>query len=961
MKTQKTPLAPDFSEGVDRKLLKQVRDRFLSVNRGRLDNALQSLALRHQDMLRVLPFLFQINHPLLPGYVGPDAPYGISGYEPEKDVLSIARTFSQSFKYRHNRRHSAQIYSIFMMGSTGTLAHSESSDVDLWLCVAPSLSDDERTRLKEKAEKIDAWAGQSGLEAHTFLMDAEQFRAGDVGSSVDAESSGSAQHYLLLDEFYRTAILLAGRYPLWWIIPPSYEASYDETTQYLLTKRFIKASEVLDFGSALIIPKNELIGAGLWQLYKALEAPYKSVIKIMLAEAYAQELPALPTLSLEFKQAVYQGDLDIEQLDPYVLLYKRLEKYLSQTKEIKRLDLVRKCFYLKVGKRLSRQSASGSWQVKAMKKVVRSWAWGDKQFEYLDDRRNWRFDQVTQERQELVAELSNSYRFLSNYSRANNLQSSMTAEDLNVLGRKLYAMFQRKAGKIERVNPGIAPNLWEENLAIYHSSALPYAGEGQYWQLYRDLSSPADAAFHPILKKSASLMDLLCWLYFNGIVNRSTRLSFVPGEHKVSMYEVQQLITTLEQNYPLPMPEVSQANFIKASSVTRLSLYINVGFDPFVELAEQGVGQISDRTDPLSFSSHKINLIRTIDQVALNSWNESSVHRYAMGETLLQNLQAYLQLCFDQREECDCELTVHCFGQQRGELIAKRVLELFRDCRRAFFPDGQPFTPVRYVMEIGAEYYVFMQVDHQFRFLMARDESQLQQYLSQPVNQYAPIVLDKGALTENKVLRKALKHGHEHSIQFFYLREKESIQLVVRDEYGSLFHRTLALEDEKTFLSGIQHFMRVFLERREFSASLEGLGEPLFVTFYRLTEQQPGRLNIARVQSIPDVSMYELQVSVIAEAYDDLSIASATEEGRYDFSVGQQEFSAAEYGERQIEAMLHYLKRQSDYDETQPLKISDISYPIETARFNAQQGTNTLKVLQLYFTLQDKLHRLSGL
>ncbi|WP_156495002.1 hypothetical protein, partial [Oleiphilus sp. HI0128] len=90
---------------------------------------------------------------------------------------------------------------------TGTLAHSEASDVDLWLCFDPGLGEDAMASLAEKAKKIDDWANSLGLELHTFLMNAEKFKAGHLNNRMDKESSGSAQHYLLLDEFYRTAIL----------------------------------------------------------------------------------------------------------------------------------------------------------------------------------------------------------------------------------------------------------------------------------------------------------------------------------------------------------------------------------------------------------------------------------------------------------------------------------------------------------------------------------------------------------------------------------------------------------------------------------------------------------------------------------------------------------------------------------------------------------------------------------
>ena len=57
------------------------------------------------------------------------------------------------------------------------------------------------------------------------------------------------------------------------------------------------------------------------------------------------------------------------------------------------------------------------------------------------------------------------------YARDQKLESAIGARDLHLLGRKLYAAFQRKAGKLELVNPGISPDISEDSLAFVHASA----------------------------------------------------------------------------------------------------------------------------------------------------------------------------------------------------------------------------------------------------------------------------------------------------------------------------------------------------------------------------------------------------------------------------------------------------------------------------------------------------------
>ncbi len=95
-------------------------------------------------------------------------------------------------------------------------------------------------------------------------------------------------------------------------------------------------------GNLAYIPPGEFIGAGLWQLFKGIESPYKSVLKLLLTEVYASEHPRVHCLSLRFKQAVFANRLDLDELDPYVVVYRRIEEYLIARSEPERLDHLEK-------------------------------------------------------------------------------------------------------------------------------------------------------------------------------------------------------------------------------------------------------------------------------------------------------------------------------------------------------------------------------------------------------------------------------------------------------------------------------------------------------------------------------------------------------------------------------------------------------------------------------------------
>lgn len=950
MTAYKNKLTPDYSDGVDRKLLKTIKNRFLQVNADRLDKCYQGLSARHQDVLRVLPLLYHINHPLMPGYVAQEAPLGVSAYEPDKATLSIAKSFSQTFKFKSSSRQNSQIHAIFMMGSTGTLAHSESSDVDLWLCFDPQLSAEAQKLLSEKALKIDQWANKLGLELHTFLMDADKFRAEQTTNRMDKESSGSAQHYLLLDEFYRTAILLAGRYPIWWLIPPEMEADYSGLVDMLLTKRFVKPSDVIDFGSAADIPKSELIGAGLWQLYKGLDSPYKSVLKILLAEVYAQELPETMPLSQAFKHAVYDDELSVEELDPYLAVYRRLEKYLIARREHKRLDVVQKSFYLKVAKKLSKSPSgrTASWQRSLLEKVVRTWGWPEDKFRYLDTRASWKLDQVQAERQVLVAELSYCYRFLSQYARAHGIRSSITAEDMNLLGRKLYANFQKKAGKIERINPGIVSSLWEENLALHHTSSQVIPAEQSAWLLYRDLNTDTDASFEVPLKKSASLIELLSWLYFNGILTSATRLSMNPGDSGQSLYEVQNTLRALEQSVPMPLPAVHQQKFLQQADTERLFLFVNIGVDPMQLLAEEGMHRLSDRTDVLDYSTERFNLVRTIDQVSINSWNEVSAYRFEVGETLMQTLQSYLQLCQAQIGRAPCELSVFCFCPQRAVAIAARVNDVFSSVKRAFFV-GDDIRLVRYVLEVEERHYLLQYVDEQFRYFSYSSDADLYKALMQGPRKFSPIIFDEFAQQDETLVSSVLPYNQANKIQIFYLPRSENYQVIVLDENGSLLRLVLAYRDEELLLSVLSECLQRMLEARQLSEL--GSGDQLSpaLSFNKLVKGKEGEFRVREHKNIRHCEVNEIQLSATFEGGD---LAS-------DLYFEGMEFSSAQYGEQQYEALLHYALKQGAVSARIPIAVSEVLINDSMSQFNivVDHSKRTLETLRVFAKADRQLHQ----
>ncbi|HET8710878.1 MAG TPA: hypothetical protein VFM32_05865, partial [Spongiibacteraceae bacterium] len=80
-----------LDDGVDRKALRQIKQRFLQVNEARLTRTKSALEARQQIFLELLPLFFHVNHPMLPGYVSHQTPAGLSEYTPSKVDIERAQ------------------------------------------------------------------------------------------------------------------------------------------------------------------------------------------------------------------------------------------------------------------------------------------------------------------------------------------------------------------------------------------------------------------------------------------------------------------------------------------------------------------------------------------------------------------------------------------------------------------------------------------------------------------------------------------------------------------------------------------------------------------------------------------------------------------------------------------------------------------------------------------------------
>ncbi|VVO98953.1 class I adenylate cyclase [Pseudomonas fluorescens] len=912
--TRTHEIRPDLDEGIDRKVLSQLRARFLKLNEGRMARAMEGLSTRQQTVLTLLPLFFHVNHPLLPGYVSGSTPAGLSNFEPDANALAEAQRLTRSFSYkpRHGSNPPRPIHGLFLMGSLGTLAQADQSDMDVWVCHAPDLNESELAELRKKCQLLEVWAASQGAEAHFFLIDPTRFVLGERDNQLSSEDCGTTQHYLLLDEFYRTAIWLAGRTPIWWLVPVYEESAYDRYTHTLLSKRFIRADESLDLGHLAYIPPGEFIGAGLWQLFKGIESPYKSVLKLLLTEVYASEHPKVHCLSLRFKQAVFANQLDLDELDPYVVVYRRIEEYLKAQGEPERLELVRRALYLKVNRKLTGNSRTQSWQRSLLERLAREWGWDQRQLALLDSRSQWKVRQVSAERRALVNELNHSYRFLTQFARTERTVSLINKRDLNVLGRRLYAAFERKADKVEFINPGIAPDLAEDTLTLVQAPNKKEPGQTQ-WGLYNGSLTAQEWEHFAPLKRSRQLLELLTWCHRNGVIDSSTRLALHPGTSDLSEFELFNLLGSLQQSIALPLSTVAEEPLLRPSVPSEVLILVNVGVDPLKHHRDLNILMTTERTDSLSYAGVRENLVLTLDQVTLNSWNEVLVSRFDGAHALLDCLCAHLNNLPSGPQQP--RLRVRCFCHNRAQFIARRVEEVIDAAQNLLLSNLNH----RYLIQVQQHYHVLELVPGQVNHVAIATLPALIDYLGKEQTGYSPLHLDPMAL-EDHDLALILPMGQPECIQVFYRIFEDQADLYVLDELNALWQQRLPYHDEHSLLVPLQRFLQSIQYRRDALLPMDA-AQPLSLDtlYYQLLPSGPGRARRVEARPAPQTPVnkpfYDVQAIIGKAAPDKVQVT---------LYCNQREFSELEHGDQLFSVVAQEIVEQRRETERYRCYITDL-------------------------------------
>lgn len=803
-----------------------VLGRFESINRARLNRIREAFRPEQARFFDVLPLFFHVNRPGLPGYVSRETPAGIKHFAPGPEAMDAALYLFRSAIGASEAADRCDLLGIYCLGSLGSIAQCRKSDLDVWVCHEPGIEARRLAELNAKARVIEQWAQGLGLEVHFFLIDPERFRAG-LHARLSAECSGNAQHYLLLDEFYRSSVVLAGVCPMWFRVPPAEEHRYAECVAGL--QALEPEIPGVDLGGLGEVPREEFAGAALWQLTKIIDAPYKSVLKLMLLEAYAGEYPRPDLLAMRYKACIYGGAADAEALDPYWLLYRRVEEYLERQADAPRLALARRCLYFKAqeAERHLPSHVARAWRGRFIAGLRRQWGWSDEDTARLGERDRWGFDRVSAEWRELVNSSRMSCRVLCEFARPLGGRSPVTAEEITALGRRLHAAFERRPGKLILLGPETQWGRVEDALCLHR---CPDPTES--WGLSRGAEVINPEA---LIRTGEAPGQLIAWAVLNGLSGSHTRWCVDASAGELPRSELETMQGFIERGLARGAgnkPETT--DLIAAPRLTSAVVMIRVERVPLSRGAERDRSEI----EPTPWSHYRVALAELI---LVTSWGERLGLHFQGDTALMRCLCEYLAWPSGRPDRVPIQVLVYGDPEADAQGLARHFEQLMGEAVTALH--GVRAEACRYVLAWGSGYCVLAARGDTWHVEAVESHAALLRYLGHPLPVFTRTLVQRGALASGP-LPVVLAENQPGVVQVFLAAMRERALVLVLDEQGALFHADAEIDGGDACLGRYRRFLHAVLAR-----AAAGAGAP--VHFY--TVGGAGRPNsLRRLSEVPE-------------------------------------------------------------------------------------------------------------
>ena len=460
----------------------------------------------------LVPVLLNTNNPQTPGFIDDSrTPYGVKLTERQLWLPSGERGGSVT------PAPSPVVESLFLIGSSGSVGHTASSDLDYWVCHEPgAFTLETRELFQQKLTAITDWAREShNTEANFYLVDLADLAQGRITHLSDAETEGEVAPQLLLEELYRTFLFVAGRLPLWHGLPVSAsEAEYRAVSHELVASH---DSEYVDLGFPSLPPPQQILAAALWLARKSEADPFKGIIKIVSLLEYVESNFTRRLICDEIKSSVLTAALHDLPVDHYIVTINRVTEFGAANLSPEQLNLLRIAAAIKI---LGSVSPRGVFHLppnSPKRKILRNWAsgwgWDESQLDHLSTYTQWPERDQLKLGGELLNMLTSVYIRIAKYLMQHYPgQVNPQNEELAPLAARLLARLGGLDATVETL-----PSLIHQSAISRRLVMVKKIGGKGGWQLHALDDTRLEPCPDNMVYSAGQAVRVAAWLVHNGI------------------------------------------------------------------------------------------------------------------------------------------------------------------------------------------------------------------------------------------------------------------------------------------------------------------------------------------------------------------------------------------------------------------------------------------------------------
>ena len=623
------------------------RQAFKRFNQFKIDRTLNTLSEIDRLIFTTVPRLLHVNQEGLPGYVDEkNVPCGIMNFTMDHESLVASEKLFPNVIIRRQENLTPVIHTALLMGSLGSIAQSKKSDLDYTLLVDKNSFTPEGLKLfQKKLNLIETWTWDNyHLETHFFINDHNEVRNNIFGES-DSESTGSALAKLLKEEMYRTMIIVTGKVPFWLIAPVECDDNrYTELMEMIQNNEtLLKREEYIDMGNVDDISNGEFFGASIWALIKSFKSPFKTLMKMGILEDYMFTETKSNLLCHQVKKRIFDGTPH-DKIDPYLLMFSRVQEYFSNTKKGPEVDALRAAFYLKVGTQVTGdelEQGSSHWKKVILIKMLKEWGWDSSKVDHINKYYiDWQMNQKVELGDRINKILMSSYKNISEKnSTLDASESLITEKDTNLLGRKLFSAYRTAPNKIENIGALIDGKTNEQYLTFLHEQPKSKDESGN-WYLIRGKAPAYIDKVDPdfIIKKTNLLPSLIAFtannhLYSKKIEKYDDENTEVLLQAEGGSIRSKDLFHLLDQISTfiasVNIAAISNDDLLADAQIKQLFLIVDFGNPPPMLITAGDIKECKNSGELNEFLSKRLERIQSISTIYITTWGELFCKTYS--------------------------------------------------------------------------------------------------------------------------------------------------------------------------------------------------------------------------------------------------------------------------------------------------------------------------------------------